>query len=145
MTKVFLDTNILIYAVDSRDPAKQDKAIDILDRCMRNGMGVISTQVMQEYASVALSKLRQDIDVVTTEIVLLEAFEVVQLTPALIRRSLELHALHGIHFWDASILAAAELARCPLLWSEDFAAGTTFGLLRVENPLAEQRPVGVRY
>ena len=136
MTKVFFDTNILIYAVDSRDPAKQDKAINVLDRCMRDGTGVISTQVMQEYASVALARLRQKIDVVIAEVTLLEAFEVVQLTPALIRRALELHARHGVHFWDASILAAAELARCTRLWSEDIAPGSTYGLLRVENPLA---------
>jgi predicted nucleic acid-binding protein len=138
VSKVFLDTNILIYAVDSRDPAKQDKAIDVFDRCMRGGTGVISTQVMQEYASAALSKLHQDVDVVVAEVTILESLEVVQLTPALIRRGLELHARHGIHFWDASILAAAELARCTLLWSEDFSPGSVYGMLRVENPLAKR-------
>lgn len=136
MTKVFLDTNILVYAVDSRDPAKHNKAIDLLNRCMIEGAGVISTQVMQEFASVALNKLRQHVDLVVTEVTLLQSLEVVQLTPALIRRGLELYARHGIHFWDASILAAAELARCTRLWSEDFAVDSTFGLLRVENPLA---------
>ena len=136
MTKIFLDTNILIYAVDSRDPVKQDKAIDLLHRCMRDGSGVISTQVVQEYASVAIGKLHQNVNVVIAEVALLESLEVVQLTPALIRRGLELHARHGVHFWDALILAAAELARCTRLWSEDFSPGSIYGMLRVENPLA---------
>jgi len=59
----------------------------------------------------------------------IRAGDVVQLTPALIRRGLELHARYGIYFWDASILAAAELARCTRLWSEDFAPGVSYGLL----------------
>jgi len=37
---------------------------------------------------------------------------------------------------DALILAAAELARCTCLWSEDFSPGSIYGMLRVENPLA---------
>jgi predicted nucleic acid-binding protein len=135
VTKIFLDANILIYAVDSRDEAKQNKALDLFNRCMLDGTGVISTQVMQEYASVALGKLRRDIDLVVAEVTLLESLEVVQITPALIRRALELHARYGIHSWNASILAAAEVARCTRLWSEDFAPGSTYGLLRVENPL----------
>ena len=60
----------------------------------------------------------------------------VQLTPALIRRALEFHSLHQINYWDALIVAAAEAARCTRLWSEDFAPGSLYGLLRVENPLA---------
>ena len=55
MTKVFLDTNILIYAVDKRDPVKHDRAIEAVEQCIGDGSGVISTQVLQEFASVALA------------------------------------------------------------------------------------------
>jgi predicted nucleic acid-binding protein len=97
---------------------------------------VISTQVLQEFAAVALNKLHQKVDIVLAELSVLEAMEVVQVTPALIRRALEYHTLHQINYWDGLILAAAEVARCTLLWSEDFAPESMFGLLRVENPLA---------
>ena len=137
MTKVFLDTSILVYAIDQRDSAKHLRAVDSVDTCLRAGTGVISTQVLQEFAWVAVSKLHQRIEVVLAEILVLERLEVVQLTPTLIRRALELHALHDIHYWDAAILAAAEVARCTRLWSEDFRPGATYGLLRVENPLAK--------
>lgn len=138
MTKVFLDTNILVYAVDKRDPAKYERAIETVKRQLRNGSGVISTQVLQEFASVALNKLRQRADVIVAELSLFESMEVVQVTPALIRRALELHGLHQLNFWDAAILAAAEAARCTRLWSEDFAPGSIHGQLRVENPLEQQ-------
>ena len=52
--KVFIDTNIIVYANDSRFPDKQEMANDIIERLMKNGNGVISTQVLHEYAAVAL-------------------------------------------------------------------------------------------
>ena len=108
-----------------------------MEKHIRDGSGVISTQVLQEFASVALNKLRQRVDVVLAELSVLEALEVVQITPTLIRRALlEFHGLHRINYWDALIVAAAEAARCTRLWSEDFAPGSIYGLLRVENPLA---------
>jgi predicted nucleic acid-binding protein len=136
VTRVFLDTNILVYNVDRRDLAKHEQALDLVNLCMRDHRGVISTQVLQEFASVALTKLRQKPEVVRAELLLLETLEVVQLTPALIRRGLDFHVLHQINYWDGAILAAAEAARCTRLWSEDFRPGTIYGLLRVENPLA---------
>ena len=136
MSKIFLDTNILVYANDHRDRRKQATATTCLADCIAEQRGVISTQVLQEYASVATYKLHQDTELVIRRLLQFESLEVVQLTPALIRRALELHARHGVHFWDASILAAAELARCTHLWSEDVAPGSIYGVLRVENPLA---------
>jgi predicted nucleic acid-binding protein len=136
VTKVFLDTNILVYANDHRDRRKQAIAAKLVAGCLSEGRGAVSTQVLQEFASVALHKLGQNVEFISRRLLQFESLEVVQLTPALIRRALELHSLHQVHFWDAAILAAAEAARCAVLWSEDFAPGSLFGLLRVENPLA---------
>ena len=44
--------------------------------------------------------------------------------------------MHQINYWDALIVAAAEASRCTRLWSEDFVAGSIYGLVQVENPLA---------
>jgi predicted nucleic acid-binding protein len=136
VTKIFLDTNILVYANDHRDRQKQAMATKLLSDCIGRRRGVISTQVLQEYASVSLYKLHQSVDLIARRLLQFESMEVVQVTPALIRRALEFHSLHQIHCWDATILAAAEAARCTQLWSEDFAPGAIYGLLRVENPLA---------
>ena len=59
MEKIFLDTNIIIYANDERDKVKQDKALQLITNLMKTNNGTISTQVLQEYASVALRKLHQ--------------------------------------------------------------------------------------
>ena len=122
---------------DSRDPAKQAKAISLVTASLRDGNAAISTPVLQEFAAVSLTKLRHDLAVISREVLLLESLEVVQVTPLLIRRGLELCGLHQLAFWDSIILAAAEHAHCDLLWSEDFSAGARFGAMVVENPFAQ--------
>jgi predicted nucleic acid-binding protein len=136
VSKVFLDTNLIVYANDARDLEKQARAIELVSRAMADGTGVISTQVMQEYAVTATAKLHQDPDAVLRQLLLLESLEVVQVSPPMVRRSLELQSRYRIDFWDASILAAAEFARCELLWSEDLNPGQLYATVKVENPFA---------
>jgi predicted nucleic acid-binding protein len=136
MKKIFLDTNILVYTVDRADPQKFSRAREVLGSFKRQFAGVISTQVLQEFAAVALSKLSQSEDEVIQDLIFFENFEVIIATPSLIRRSVELRKELQLHFWDATILAAAEHAGCEVLYSEDFQAGMTYGNVRVENPLS---------
>lgn len=47
--KTFIDTNILVYALDPKDPAKQARARNALNECALAQQGVLSTQVLQEF------------------------------------------------------------------------------------------------
>ncbi len=135
MKKVFLDTNLIVYANDARDPEKQARAAECVTRVIDDGTGVVSTQVLQEYAVVAHAKLQQPGDAILAQLLLLESLEVILITPAIIRRALELQWHYGIEYWDASILAAAEHAQCTVLFSEDLNPGQLYANVRVENPL----------
>jgi len=139
MNKIFLDTNIIVYANDNRDTAKQDVALEIIGSQMANGVGVISTQVMQEYASVALGKLGLPADVVARQLALLEAFEVIRVEPATVSRAVELCRVYQLSFWDACILSAAESAGCSQLLSEDLNTGQLYSGIRVVNPFTGYR------
>lgn len=134
MNKCFIDTNIIIYANDVRDEVKQKIALHIMAEQMRAGSGVISTQVLQEYAHVALNKLHQRQDVVLRQLVLLEGLEVIQQTPALIGRSVEIRAAYQINFWDACIISAAEHANCHAILSEDLNTGQFYSGIAMRNP-----------
>ena len=58
MSKVFLDTNVLIYSVDDKDsPDKRDDAFTLLKQIGHSGSTVLSTQVLQEFYSAATGKL----------------------------------------------------------------------------------------
>lgn len=135
MKKSFIDTNLIVYANDSRDPIKQRKAIKLIKKIMDEGIGVISTQVLQEYANTALTKLNQQHTIVLRQLTLLESFEVVLLKPALIRRAIEIRSTYSINFWDSCIISAAESVGCDRIYSEDLNTGQYYSGIKLSNPL----------
>lgn len=137
----FLDTNVIVYANDSREEAKQSLALGLISEHLLAGTGVLSGQVLQEYASVAVTKLHQHVAVVTHQLHLLETFRIVLVDPALVRRALELQQLYQLNFWDAQIVAAAERAGCDTLLSEDLNPGQVYAGVRCRNPFEGPRRV----
>lgn len=133
----FIDTNLIVYANDRRNKLKQARALEVVCEAIREGSGVISMQVLQEYANTALNKLGQAPVVVLRQIALLESLEVVRPGPKMVSRAVELKSLYQISFWDASIMAAAESAGCRRLLTEDLNEGQIYGSIRVVNPLRE--------
>ena len=133
---IFIDSNVVVYANDARDPLKQRVALNAIEKAMRSGTGVVSTQVLQEYANVALGKLAQRQDVVLRQLAIRERLQVVSQSPLLVRRAVELRGLYGISFWDASIVAAAESRDCEEILSEDLNTGQFYGRVAVVNPFA---------
>ena len=131
----FLDTNVLVYAYDVTDPAKQTVAQDLVRRAVAGGL-VISTQVLAEFAATLLHKLipaPSSADVIA----LLDTLAPIRLIPPdhdTIRRAVEAKAAYGLHFYDAMIVAAAERAGCERIWSEDFNPGQKYFGVVVVNP-----------
>jgi len=134
----FIDTNILIYANDSRDKKKQKTCVEIVSVALRSRQGTISTQVLSEYANVALTKLKQPPKVIRRQIELLSTLPLIAQTPQLIIRAVEIKELYGLSFWDASIVAAAESGRCDRILSEDMNDGQIYCGMKMTNPLAEK-------
>jgi predicted nucleic acid-binding protein len=133
--KVFLDTNILLYAQDADASAKQQRSRDVIEELARSGDGVISTQVMQEFYVAATRKL--GLPPLAAEAVLktFTVFEVVQVSPAVIQEAIDCSILNQVSFWDSLLLAAAAAAGCVKMYSEGLNAGQTVLGVRVENPL----------
>lgn len=133
-TRSFIDTNVLVYAEASDEPAKQRIALDLLKELFETTSGVLSTQVLQEYCNVAIKKLKLPPAHIRAQLDLYEQFEVVQVTPAIIRAGLDLHQTRSVSFYDAIVLASAQTAGCSVLLSEDMNAGELVGGVRVVNP-----------
>jgi predicted nucleic acid-binding protein len=132
--RVFLDTNILVYALGQRDD-RTPKA----DELLASG-GVISVQVLNEVASVASRKLRMSWADVTAALA-----DIKILCPSPIPITVEIHdaalllaARHGYHIYDALIVAAALEGECNILYSEDLHAGQVIdGRLTIRNPFTK--------
>lgn len=133
----FLDTNILVYADAGDEPVKQDRALSLIGEKRLSGTGVISTQVLQEYANVALRKLGLPVALVRERLGFYSRFEVVTTTSALIASALDLHALRGVSFYDALIVEAAIASGCACLISEDMQDGAILGGVRIVNPFKD--------
>ena len=129
--KAFLDTNILIYAQEQG--AKADKA-----RALLAAGGVLSVQVLNEFAAVARRKLgknwREIGEAVDDALTLVDP--PLPLTIALHTAARALADDHKVSFYDALIVAAALEAGCETLISEDLQDGRAFGELRIVNPFA---------
>ena len=135
MSKIFIDTNILVYGLDSYNPNKQEKCRSLLRTLADDLRGVISTQVMQEFYVAATRKL--GVDPLLTKDILhsFERFEVVIITPEAIKDAVDCSIINRLSFWDALIVVAAESARCERVWSEDLNDGQVIRGVRIENPL----------
>lgn len=131
-----VDTNILIYSVDDRYPAKSRVAGKVVDAVLANG-GILSLQVCGEFYRVATRKLGMKPERARAEVeYLLDAFPVFGATKATTRAALNLAAAGRFSYWDANLVSAAEAAGCDHLFSEDMAADDAFGRLEIVNPFS---------
>lgn len=130
--KVFLDTNLLIYAHTNVDVPKQQKTQHIIT----TENTVISTQVFKETANVLFKKFKlawQDIQKVLQEMG--QNNEVHTNIFATIQRACQIAERYGFSFYDSLILAAALEAGCSTLYSEDLQHGQVIDKsLTVKNP-----------
>lgn len=130
--KCFADTNVAIYAIEA-DAAKRESALAILV-----ARPVISTQVVNEYLNVLLTKRKLD-RASANELAraLMATTEVASVTPDITELAMHIGERYRINHWDALIVAAALAAGCATLYSEDLQDGQVFEeRLTVRNPFA---------
>jgi len=137
----FIDSNVVVYANDRNAGHKQTRAIDVIRQLMCAQNGSLSIQVLQEYANVALIKLKQEAEVVLRQLKLLESLTVIAPTPKMVRRSVEIRNVYHIAFWDAAIIGAAEMGECDAILSEDLNTGQYYSGIEVVNPFASSSDV----
>ena len=134
--RTFLDTNVLVYLFDQKDPDKQTRAQSILAAEGGEGTLILSTQVLQEFYSAVTRKLTPPLplEVAQRAVERFSQFHVVPNDKALVLDAIALSRRHRISIWDALIIQAALRAGCTRLLTEDLHAGWEVQGLRLENP-----------
>ncbi len=127
---VFIDTNVFVYLF-SADTGKADRA----EARIAEG-GVVSVQVLNEFATVARRKVGLGMGEVREALAAIRAVcRVVPLDAPTHDVGLDLCERHGFAVYDAMIVASALGAGCNRLLSEDFQHGQRIdGRLLVEDP-----------
>lgn len=138
--RIFVDTNVLVYAYDRSEFEKQQKALQILDRLAISGIGVISTQVLSEFFVAITRKIAVplSIDQAYDRIkIYLRSWTVLNLTGMIVLESVRGVREHQLNYWDSQIWATALLNQTPVIFSEDFHDGVVIEGVRFVNPFGE--------
>jgi predicted nucleic acid-binding protein len=135
--KYFLDTNIFIYSFDHAQPEKKERSQALISEALQTGAGLISTQVIQEFFSVALGKFVVPLKPEDCKLYLQTVLApICRVFPdeALYESALDVFKETGYSFYDALILAGALRGGAAILFSEDLSSGHQIGGVKVVNP-----------
>ena len=135
-TRCFIDTNVLVYADSTDEPRKQRIAIDLLRHLRFERLGVLSTQVLNEYIQVGLRKLGLPHAHIREQLHCYRQFDIAAVTPVTVDMALDLHQKHALSYWDALIVASAHIAGCSVLLTEDMGTGEILAGVKLVNPFA---------
>jgi predicted nucleic acid-binding protein len=127
----FFDTNVLLYLL-SNNAAKADRAEALL-----SVGGVVSVQVLNEFASVASRKLAMAIPDIRDILSTIRAVCIVKpLDIDTHELGLDMTERYGFSIYDGLIVAAAVRAECSVLYTEDMQQGQVINQLVIRNPFA---------
>jgi predicted nucleic acid-binding protein len=136
--RAFIDTNILVYAYTSTEPAKKEAALSHLDNCRP----IVSTQTLKEFTNVLLKKTNLTIEEIKVRLDRIkDTAEIIEESLELIRKALDICERYGFSFYDSLIVAAAQFSKCDMLYSENMQNLQTIdGRLIIINPLQRTKP-----
>jgi predicted nucleic acid-binding protein len=135
--KVFIDTNVLVYAHDMDAGQKHQTAKSILNDLLQRRCGALSMQVLQEFYVTVTRKLSSPLPKDEARAIFEDFSSLcVATTPEDIRQAFLIEDGARIGFWDALIVAAAVRSGAAKIFSEDLNPGQTITGIRIENPFA---------
>jgi predicted nucleic acid-binding protein len=136
----FLDTNVLVYGFDVARPGKQARAREWVRSALVTQRGIISSQVVQEFLNVALSRFATPLSTAEARDYLHAVLRpLCQHFPstATYEQALMLREETGFSWYDCLILSAAIETRCATLLSEDLQDGRTVRGTTIRNPFKD--------
>ena len=134
--KVFVDTNILVYAHDLDAGDKHGLAGDIVSKLWESRNGVLSTQVLQEFYVTLTRKVSSPLSKLEARKLVQKYshWQVVLNDPSMISQASEIEESYNISFWDALIVSAAYSQNVPTILTEDLNHGQIIEGILIKNP-----------
>ena len=134
----FVDTNVLIYAANraTADPERRHRARELLSEHEL----AVSVQVLQEFYRQATRPTRPGClshDQALQFLAPIRMLPIQAMTGEVFQAAATVSHRFGLSYRDGAILAAARVAGCEAIYSEDFSTQQDYGGLRVINPFTE--------
>ena len=135
----FIDSNVFVYALDGSANAKQSRArsIEADAFAVRSAYG-ISSQVLAEFASVSIRKLKIATPLLLGLLSEMRRISRTAVDDQLVLRAVEIQGIYGIQFYDAQIVAAAERLGCDRILTEDLNDGQEYCSIIAVNPFNQR-------
>ena len=136
--KVFIDTNLIVYAYDSSAGEKHLRAVEIMKEIWNAGHGIVSTQVLQEFFVTVTRKINKPMDIGAAKEIIrdLMKLKTVTVDREIILKAIDIHKEHKYSFWDSAIIAAAIEGGAMTLFSEDLSDKHKIRDIVINNPFA---------
>ncbi|MGM0452339.1 MAG: PIN domain-containing protein [Thermodesulfobacteriota bacterium] len=134
--RIFVDTNVLVYAHDLDAGSKNGIACDVITDLWTNQNGILSTQVLQEFYITITKKVSLPLNKETARKIIRRYanWELTLNDAGVILQASEIEERHQISFWDALIVSAAYSKNADILLTEDLNNGQYIEGILVKNP-----------
>ena len=134
--RCFVDASVLLQARDPRDPLKQARAAEWLERLWQQRSGRTSIQVLAEFYAMATRQLSTRVpeDLAWDDVNRYLTWLPQETNEALLRRARDVERRYKLAWWDSTVVAAALMQDCLILLSDELPDGAVFGALAVRNP-----------
>jgi predicted nucleic acid-binding protein len=125
VTPCFVDTNILVYAVESGNDPRSRAARELVQDLLDQGTLRTSTQVLQELYVTLTRKIKPPMSAADAAAYVDSWSEWPVVVPGMedVRNAMRLSESARISYWDALVVICARLAECTKLYTEDLNHG----------------------
>ena len=139
--RVLVDTNVLVYLFDPREPVKRLGAVAVVTALEQADRGVLSQQVLSEFARVTSERVPQGPtreELIGAVLDFSRKWPVLPVTPAVIAEALGIAGRTGRSYWDAQLVATASVHGIATIVSEDFSDGAVIEGVRFVDPFSAE-------
>ena len=130
----FIDSNVFIYAADSKNPVKRSIARKLITEAVASGGYEINVQVLNEFSSVAYRKLGLTIDEIKAYLEMFRALTILPVPADVTEKGLDVMQRYGLQFYDSLLIVAASESGCSEFISEDLNDGQIYCGMKAVNP-----------
>jgi predicted nucleic acid-binding protein len=134
MSSILVDTNVLVYAYDPRDPTKNLHAQALLKALHDHKAGYLSVQSLAEFMNTTRKLAIPPTTALNYAQAFVLAWPIFALTSQIVLEAARGVRDHLLSYYDAQIWATARLNQIPVIFSEDFNSGSTLEGGRFVNP-----------
>lgn len=139
-----LDANVFFYSIDTNDPAKHKRAMEIIETAATEYDCVIPLQAFAEFFAAATRKGKMSTAEAAAQVADWQTlFTTAYPAPGCLQQSIEAVESHNLSFWDAMLWSVARGAGVTILLSEDLQGGRKLGGVLFRNPFEPGDPFRV--